>query len=172
MTDFPPIEGSPPRRGTDDSYPFRPAEETNIGEIYFSTAVETVIAGIGTYVKALGTTTFVTDPAPVQFTMPSNNRLTYTGTVTKKFWVSCTFSATSASNIQLLGFDLAKNGTIVADKATIQRKVGTGTDEGAGAVHGLFSLSTDDYIELWVANETSTGNLTIKHGNLSVVEIG
>ncbi|GAG46672.1 unnamed protein product, partial [marine sediment metagenome] len=84
--------------------------------------------------------------------------------------VSCTFSAKTSGTNQLVGFVIAEGG-VTADKTVVQRLVGTGTDEGAGAVHGLFDLATGEYVELWVTNNTSSNTVTIQHGNLTVVAI-
>jgi hypothetical protein len=141
-----------------------------IGELWFSTAVETVVGSGTVFVKALGTTTLETDPAAIEFTMPASNRLTYTGTDTRTMWVSCTFSAIGAGTNQLLAFALAQDGTVAA-KTMVQRQVGTGSDEGAGSVHGLFTMATNSYLELWVTNQTSAQNVTINHGDMSIVSI-
>ena len=141
-----------------------------VGELWFSNAAETSVTVAGTFVKSAGLTTLVTDPAAIEFTH-SNNRLTYTGTDTRAFTVACTFSAVgTAIPNQLLAFALAQDGT-VSDKTIVQRQLSIGTDEGAGAVHGLFTLTTNSYIELWVTNETSTANITINHGDMSIVSI-
>ena len=141
-----------------------------VGELWFSSAVETIIGSSGVFVKALGTTTLETDPAAVEFTMPTDNRLTHTGTDTRTYWVSCTFSAIGAGTNQLLAFALAQDGA-VSDKTIVQRQVGTGSDEGAGSVHGLFTMTLNSYIELFVTNQTSAQNVTIQHGDLSIVAI-
>ena len=140
-----------------------------VGELWFSTPVETVIGSSSVFVKALGTTTLETDPAAIEFTH-TNNRLTYTGTGSRTMWVSCTFSAIGAGTNQLLAFALAQDGT-VSDKTIVNRQVGTGTDEGAGSVHGLFTMTTNSYVELWVTNMTSAQNITINHGDMSIVSI-
>ena len=140
-----------------------------VGELWFSTAVETVVGLTDTWYKALGTTTLETDPAAIEFTH-INNRLTYTGTDSRTMWVSCTFSATAAGTNQTLAFALGQDGT-AADKTIIHRRVGTGADEGAGSVHGLFTMTTGSYIELMMKNKTSAGNMTINHGDMSIVSI-
>ena len=140
------------------------------GELWVSTAAATTITTPGTFYKAAGTTTLETTPAAADFTMPSNMRLTYGGTDTRSFWVSCTFSAKTSGTNQLIGIVLAEGG-VTADKTLVQRLVGTGTDEGAGAVHGLFELATSEYVELWVTNNTSSNTVTVEHGNLIVVAI-
>ena len=141
-----------------------------VGEYWFSTPAATTIGVATTFVKAAGTTTLETAPAASEFTMPTDNRLTYAGTNTRKFWVSFTFSAKCGGTNQLLGFALAQGGT-VEDKTIIYRQVSTGADEGAGAVHGLLELATSDYVEVWVTNNTSTNTVTLEHGNLSIVAI-
>ena len=141
---------------------------SSYAQIYLSTAAETTIATKSVAVKAAGTTTLSTPPAPADFTVGSN-RLTYTGATTKPFRVIASASSTAASNNQLLSFTLAQNGAPDTD-TTVRRFVSTGTDEGAFAVHGLFSLATNGYVELWVANETSTGNLTIEHMTLTATD--
>ena len=54
----------------------------------------------------------------------------------------------------------------------IERKVGTGSDIGAAAVNGMFELAENDYLELWVANETTGGNITIEFMNFQIAEVG
>jgi len=142
-------------------------------ELYLSSSAETTITTGSVPVKAAGTTVLETTPAAVGFTMPSNNRLTYGGTETKKFLVIVTFSASSAAAAKLLGFHLAEGGTVNA-KTTIYRYVGTANEEGAGGIQGLFEMATDDYVEMWVSNETtpaSTTNLTIEHMTMTATEV-
>ena len=139
------------------------------GEYFFSTAVETVISVAGTPVKALGTTTEVTDPPVIELTH-ANNRLTYTGTETRAFIVSAHLTMSVASGNVIVELSLAKGG-VAAEKTIVHRKVGTAGDEGAAGIHGLFTLATNEYMEVFIANDTSTGNATIEHGNLVIVAI-
>ena len=137
--------------------------------MYVSTAVETVIAGASTPAKALGTTTI--GSVIQDFDMPANNRLRYLGHQTSHFWVTVALSMTSASNIQVLSLTIAKGGTPDAS-TTIERKVGTGSDIGAAAINGMFELAEGDYLELWVANETTGGNITVEFMNFQIAEVG
>ena len=139
------------------------------GGMYVSTAVETVISVQSTPTKALGTTTvsaYLED-----FEMSANNRLTYLGRQTSHFHVAVALSMTSAANIQVTSMTIGKNGTSLPE-TEIQRKIGTGTDVGAVAVVGLVELAKDDYLEMFVANETSTGNLTVEFMNFTASEVG
>jgi hypothetical protein len=135
--------------------------------MHFSTAVETVIAGGATPVKALGTTTA---GALQDFTAVSNNRLRYDGAQTAQFLVTAAVSMTSVENTQLVGVSIAKTGVQVA-ASEIFRKHGGGADTAASAVVASVTLATTNYIELWVSNETSTGNIEVEQANITVVEV-
>ena len=140
------------------------------GEIHISSSAATTISAANTPTKAAGTTTLETTPAAVGFSMPANNRLRYDGTETKKFQVTVTFTATSASANQLLAFHLAENGT-VNPKTEIGRYVQTANQEGAGGIVGLFELATDDYVEVFVENKTGANNITLEYMTMVVVEV-
>ena len=134
----------------------------SFGSLHFSTAAETSIATQSVYVKAAGTTTSVNLH---RVTMPADNRLTYTGTPTIHAHIACSLSMTAAGNNKLIGLGIAKNGTVLTH-SIVQRQVGTGADVGSTALHADVSLATNDYLELWVSNETDTVNLTIELGYL------
>jgi len=73
----------------------------------------------------------------------------------------------------MLGFHLAENGTVNV-KTSLERYVGTANEKGAGGIQGLFELATNDYVEMWVSNETtpaSSTNLTVEHMTMTVTEI-
>jgi hypothetical protein len=69
-----------------------------------------------------------------------------------------------------MGFHLAENGTVNA-KTSIERFVGNGADEGVGGIQGLFELATNDYVELYLSNESGTGNLQLEHLTFVAVEV-
>lgn len=126
------------------------------GVMYVSTDAATSIAVIDTFVKVAGTTTQV---AARNFTH-SNNRLTYTGTPDINATCLVSFSMTSAGSNQEVDFKIAKNGVVI-DDTLIRRKIGTGSDLGAAHVQGFTSLSTNDFVELWVANHSAISNVTV-----------
>ena len=140
--------------------------------LYVSSASATTIGSSSTPVKVAGTTTLETTPAAVGFTMPANNRLTYTGTATKKFLVTATITAETAVSApnQLLGFHIAEGGTVNAH-TTIQRFVVTAQQKGAIAIQGMFELATNDYVEAWISNETAGNNATVTHMVLTAIEV-
>lgn len=137
----------------------------SFGLCYVTTPAESTISVAGTYVKGAGTTTSV---GLHRFTMPVNNRLTYTGTPDIHVFYTATLSMTTAGTNVVLGFKIAKNDVVVAD-SEVHRKVATGTDVGAAPLQGGLSMSTNDYLELWVANITNTSNITLELASLHVI---
>jgi len=145
--------------------------QTPFGGFHLSAEVETVIATISTFVKAAGTT--VVTPNSVQFTMPSDNRLQYIGLLDNRtFVIGISISMIAASNNQLINFIIAKNGSVVDTESltTIQERThGTGSEISSISVIGHMTLSEDDFIELFISNESGTANVTIKRINFTVV---
>ena len=114
------------------------------------------------YLKVAGTTTELT--AMNNLAMSGNNKLLYSGSEDFHFHVACSITMTAVGSNKKIAFRLAKNGdatTADAVATTITRTVGTGTDFGAVAIHGDFTLSTNDYIELWGANSTDATDFTV-----------
>ena len=141
------------------------------GEIYWSSIVETAITTKEVPVKALGSTTLRTDPAAIDFDMPTNVRLRYIGSTTRSFFATAAITAVAAGNNKLLGFHIAKNGTVI-DPAHLDRFVGTGADQGAITTQVMVELSNGDYVEVWVENETDNTNLTLEHCILIAAPVG
>ena len=139
-------------------------------ECYISATAATTISVKETAYKAAGTTTLSTTPAAVNFTMPANNRLTYTGATTAAAFISAVLTCTTAGTNDLLGFHIAKGGTVVAS-THIDRFVGTGTDQGAVAVQLLCSLATNEYVEVWVENESAAADITVEHMSLVAITL-
>jgi len=126
----------------------------------------TNIAVAGTYYKVLGTTTANTLDG---FTH-SNNRLTYTGTDTHYFKILASpISMISAGTNVIVSLKFAKNGTVIGYPVT--RKINTGSDVGACSISFDVSLVTNDYIELFITNETSTATVTVEDLYLSLIHI-
>lgn len=124
-------------------------------------AAVTTISAAGTYVKASGTTTLDTDAEDFDDAGGTNNRLRYTGAPARHVNVVATLSVTCASSNQVLGFKLAKNGVLI-DSTVVRDKLGSGSDIRALALTAIVDLETNDYIELWLTNETSTGAVTVE----------
>lgn len=129
------------------------------GSMYISSAAATSISAQNTFTKVAGTTTL--EAVARDMSMPANNRLRYDGAITRQFLIKAAFSMTAAASNEVYAFRLAKNGTTIA-ASEIQRFVGTGSDVGAAAVQASVELSTNDYVELFVENQTSSANPTIE----------
>ena len=92
-------------------------------------------------------------------------RLTYTGVPDRHFMMSANASFFSISNNQIIAFQWRKNGSILLD-VPVEAKVGTGSDIGTLSCGADVMMSTDDYVELVIANETSTANVVVDHAYL------
>jgi len=141
-------------------------EKDNVatGNLYVSTIASTIIATINTPVKVAGLTTSAN---LFRATSPIDNRLTYIGTRTRSFKVSCSLTASAASNNQVFSFYIAKNGTILPEsKQTF--KLTNNTDQNSLTISCTVSLAVNDYIEVWVENNTSSTDISVKTLNLAI----
>lgn len=139
-------------------------DDVSTGNLYISTTAVTPFSAINTPTKALGTTTAVN---LFRVSSPANNRLTYIGKKTKRFEAIGTMSLTAGSNNNVYSLYIAKNGVILpSSKAST--KIATGTDIQAIAVSCTVSLAPNDYIEVWVENNSGTTSMTLENLNLSI----
>ena len=147
---------------------FLVSAEPDRAEIYWSTPAATTTSNQATYYKAAGTTTLQTSPAAVNFTMPANNRLTYTGTPTRLFLVQVHASQVTASGSVVVHYRIAVDGTTVSSSEVIRKQNTTPSDVGAFALGTIVSLATNSYVELFLKNATSSTTVTVSAGNLLV----
>ncbi len=134
------------------------------GNMYITVPVATTFASAGVAIKALGTTT---SSNLFRMTSPANNRLTYTGSKTRSFLVSGSMSITQPSSNRYFSFYIAKNGIILPESRQ-DVKVVNSTDQVSFNVTSRVSLAPGDYVEVWVANQTSTSSVTIETMNFSM----
>jgi len=123
-------------------------------------ATVTTITTQGVPVKIEGTSTA---NAINQKFSHSDNRLTYTGGLTRNFQVSATASFTSGNN-KVIGLYVAKNGVIIADSEMYATTSGSGRAE-AIHVQTIFEMDENDYVELWIENDSNTDNITVEFLN-------
>jgi hypothetical protein len=105
--------------------------------------------------------------------MPANNRLTYTGAGTQIFKVTANVYCTPATTTSTSTFALALNGTAIA--AT--KEAGTGPSLGGGGFQQIstsyiISLTTNDYVEVFATNSSSSTTLTATYLTLVAVSVG
>ena len=137
------------------------SQNPGYGGLYISTSAETSIATVDTWTKVSGTTTATT----VSNFTHTTNRLTYSGAPDVHVHIAMSFSCTAAANNKIFEFAIAKNGS-VDDPSVLSRKIGTGADVGAVALHTDLMLSTNDYLEMYVKNTTDDTNVTFEQGYL------
>lgn len=136
------------------------------GSLFFTTPVETPLAA-ATPVKALGTTT----AGPLGDFTHINNRLTYTGLDTRDFELSADVSMTKAGGGATVGsVHFAKGGSILPGQK-INRTLANTSDEGAVGVTGAVSLSTGQYVELFL-EDVNGDDLTIQSGGMVIAVLG
>ena len=132
------------------------------GKQYFTgSTTETIISTSGTYVKIAGTTIGnLSDPASVNTTSTSN-RLVYTGVSTRHFLINATVSLRTTGTNQEVDAKLYYNGIEMVDtEAHVTIKAGG--DLATLSIHGDIVMNTNDYIEVWVTNDTSTNNIVVE----------
>ncbi len=93
-------------------------------------------------------------------TMPEDNRLQYVGEPDRHFHIVGTIASVCSGNNQVVGAKFAKNGVVI-DASASRRFISTGSDIGAMAIQAETILQTNDYIELFITNETSTASVTL-----------
>lgn len=136
------------------------------GQYYFSTPASASLVAATPKLAAGTTTSIVADG----FTVSSANRLTYDGMVTRNVSVEATFSVTKTGGGSTTGsFYIYKNGSAVTG-VQVDRTLNNSGNELTIALHGIVSLATDDYVELWYA--TGNGNnMRIESGTVSAIAI-
>ena len=135
------------------------------GGLEINVADETQILTAGTFVKAAGTTNLIVPSN--NFSMTENNRLSYTGTATRNFLVVAGISFTAEADSKTICFSSAINGVVKTPR--VCATIGEGDYTSAVAGVRIVTLSENDYLELFVTNETSTDNITVTQMGYFVV---
>ena len=128
------------------------------GYLYFNdNATATTTSPNNTYVKVAGTTTVTTLQ---KFSSPASNRLTYIGKRTILARVLVTITGKSPTNGADFTFALAKNGTVIT---TPKQTTGALTNNQSFTMilESEVSLSTNDYVEVFIKTTTSSSSVVI-----------
>jgi len=130
------------------------------GRISIDTPAATTIGVAGTFVKAAGST--VASGIGVEFTEGTANRLTYTGTPTRHVHMTANLTLNAIGTNQVVSAAIAVNGVVqsASEAATIIKVSGDGLS--LSLAYDLH-MTTNDYVEVWVTNETSTGDVTVEN---------
>ena len=127
-----------------------------------STTASTTVAIAGTFVKAAGTTSTVGETANA-FSMPSTNRIKYTGTPDRSVKIHASLSVQLDSAIvdKNLAISIYKNGSLITG-SEIHGFAGATTAKPINlSSHVIISMSTNDFLEMYVSNIDSTDNITV-----------
>lgn len=141
------------------------------GELYVSSASATSFSDSTTYVPAAGTWT-LSSGGHNWDESAGNGKLTYTGTPNRVCHIASSFSIISSANSQVIYTAIAKNGSNITP-SIVSRKIGTGADVGAVALHATTTVSTGDYLTVQLRNSswTSAQTVTLNEGNLFVMSM-
>lgn len=132
---------------------------------YYTNAnlIPTVISNTNTPVKILGATSasIITQ----KFTI-TDNRATYAGSLTRLFKVTATISFTSGNNNQI-GVYITKNGNELNESEVYVTANGAGRAENV-TCQTIVQLSTNDYIELFIENNSIANNILVTNINVII----
>lgn len=137
------------------------------GALHFTDpGTPTTISQQGTFFKAANTADLY---LPHRFDQPVSGRLRYVGRTTVHSRILFTGSVSSpVSNNQIARFGIGVNGSVVILSIT-RTKFGAANDTQAIAASMEIALNPNDYIEMFISNDSSAANLTIEHGYLSAL---
>jgi hypothetical protein len=139
-------------------------DDVATGNIYISTTAATIFAATNTPVKVLGTTTSAN---LFRATATGSNRITYTGKKTRRLQVMCSLTGTQGSTNIVYAFFIAKNGVVLPESKQVV-KFANSSDQQSVTVSCTVQLAPNDFIEIWVQNQTSTASLTVQSLNMSI----
>lgn len=136
----------------------------DISQYYMVTNLTTTpVALQGTAYKIEGVTTSASVTS--KFTN-TDNRATYIGSLDKFFKVTATLSCNSGTNNEI-GIYVAKNGVILPE-SEVYITANSGGRAEAGTVQALVRLTQNDYIEIFVENETTAQDITVTDLNVII----
>lgn len=124
------------------------------------------VPNVDEWVKASGTTT--EGSLNSQFTH-SNNRLTYTGSLSQSFHIVVCANVRTSSTNQVISIGIAVNGTIITDSEMTIR-TSNANQEYPGATQYSINLTNNDYVELFVKNTSST-DVRVSDFNMNIANI-
>lgn len=143
------------------------------GQMYMhGNATATTVAAANTYYKAAGTTT--AGPDNSKFTH-SNNRLTYSGAISRQFLVVCSLSFTSGTNdICRFGFYASAGGAVrTGSTALATANIAAGLFGRAESVtmQDIITMSNGQYIEVHAMNTSASTNITVSDMNVTITQL-
>jgi hypothetical protein len=137
-----------------------------IGQMYYTNnTTQNTIATQNIFEKVLGTTT--ASPINQKFSH-TNNRLTYTGGLARSFKVTASLSANSVTTQQAtILVRIAKNGVTITESESQATTSATNRNENFFS-QAIVEMTTNDFIEMYIANTSSALNLLATELNVVV----
>jgi hypothetical protein len=101
---------------------------------------------------------------------PTNyGRLRYTGKDTKIFHIACTISGTLAGGTnKTLVFGISQNGVIKTSSKVLNR-FSNSNDIQSTSLHVMLTMATNDYLEFYVGNTSSSDDFSFRTFNLVAI---
>jgi len=139
---------------------------SQIGQMYYSNnTVQNPIATTNIFEKVLGTTTAGTINQKFSH---ANNQLTYTGGLARSFKITAFLSAQSIqTNNTTILVRIAKNGVTIPESEAQATTSATGRNE-AFPCQAIVEMTTNDFIEIFIANATNANNLLVTELNVVI----
>lgn len=142
--------------------------------LYFTTPAVTTITTAGTHVKAAGTTTQTSATATMN--TATDNRLVYNGATMRHFHIVLQVSVQMVSGtnqdvgIQLYKYtEATETGALLAHSEARTTLGGTAVEQITS--HADAHMAAGDYIEIHIANHSSTNNTEVKFGYMFCVSM-
>ena len=134
------------------------------GNLYVSTSASTPFSAVNSPVKVSGTTSAT---SLFRVTSTLNNRLTYSGAKSRRFHVICSLSSIASSNNKNFTYYIAKNGVVLPESKQLM-KLSSQVDRGSLTLSCNILMTANDYIEVWVENNTDATSLVVESLNLAI----
>ena len=135
------------------------------GELYLTTIIQTAIATVDTPTKVNGTTT----EGLLSNFSHSNARLTYTGTATRKFYVSVSLSFHGTNGTEY-SFSIAKDAIPIGSSKI--KATGSSTNVlNHVSSQCIIELIPTEFIEVFVENVVNGDEVTVDQMNVSVFSL-
>lgn len=139
-------------------------DDVSTGNLYISSSTNTTFSGTNVPTKVLGTTVAA---SLFRVTSPTNNRLTYDGTKSRRFQVIASLSVTAQAANKNFSFYIVKNGVVLPESKQSLR-LSSGVDRGTATLSCTILLQTNDYVEVWGENNSDNSYVTVETLNMAI----
>jgi hypothetical protein len=142
--------------------------QSGFGELYVSSSTATTYPSTNTWYKVAGTTILAAGEN-MDDASGTNNRLRYTGSATRTFFITVCGTVTG-SNGDEIDAAIALNGAHIDSSITIVTVKGSG-DRVQFSCQCLVDMATNEYVELLTQNQSSTSSATFEKFNICALAL-